>query len=193
MQYARLIDMAAAHYLANQDQVGRTGSTMTGTARRTGMAMVVLAVAPLLAQCAPAASAQDRRPPYWASISRNEAIMRRGPSTEMPARWAYRRLGLPLRVLAVREDWRRVADPDGETGWMHRRLLSAQRSAIVTGSVQPMYVGPDSSSPVAFRAEEGVVGRLGECRDGFCEFDVRGRIGWIAADGIWGDGSAATP
>lgn len=136
------------------------------------------------------AIAQDRRPPYWASINRTEAIMRRGPSSEMRAMWAYRRIGLPLRIIAVRGDWRQVQDPDGITGWMHRRLLTGQRTAIVTGGLQPIYETASSDAAVSYRAEQGVVGRLGECRGGFCEFDVRGRSGWIAADGIWGDGRA---
>ncbi len=116
--------------------------------------------------------------------------MRRGPSTQMRAMWDYRRVGLPLRIIAVREDWRQVQDPGGVTGWMHKRLLSGQRTAIVTGDLQPMHEAPDSESVASYRAEAGVVGRLGECRNGWCEFDVSGRYGWIAADGIWGDGAA---
>lgn len=116
--------------------------------------------------------------------------MRRGPSTLMPAMWEYRRMGLPLRIIAVRDDWRQVEDPTGVTGWMHKRLLSGQRTAIVTGGVRPMHVSPDSSSPVAYRADAGVVGQLGECQAGWCRFNVTGRAGWIAADHIWGDGPA---
>lgn len=115
--------------------------------------------------------------------------MRRGPSTEMRAMWQYQRLDLPMLIIAVRGDWRQVRDPEGVTGWMHKRLLSGRRTAIVTSDRQPMHVEPDSGSPVAYRAEEGVVGRLGECTNGWCEFDVRGRYGWISTDGIWGDGA----
>lgn len=138
----------------------------------------------------PDASAQDRRPPYWASINRPEAIMRRGPSTLMPAMWEYRRMGLPLRIIAVRGDWRQVEDPTGVTGWMHKRLLTGQRTAIVTGTVRPMHVDANGASGIAYRAEPGVVGRLGECRGDWCRFDVDGRSGWIAAGHIWGDGPA---
>lgn len=116
--------------------------------------------------------------------------MRRGPSSDMRAMWLYQRIDLPMRVVAVRGDWRQVEDPEGVTGWMHERLLSGQRTAIVTGTMQPMHVDAGGDSPVAYRAETGVVGRLGECRAGWCEFDVRGRYGWIAAEGIWGEGPA---
>ncbi|MEQ1509805.1 MAG: SH3 domain-containing protein [Sphingopyxis sp.] len=132
---------------------------------------------------------QNRAPPYWASINRAEAIMRRGPSSEMPAMWAYRRVGLPLRVVAVRGDWRQVRDPDGTTGWMHKRLLTGTRTAIVIDGTQSMHESPSADAVVSYRVEAGVVGRLGECRNGYCDFDVRGQTGWIAADGIWGEGA----
>ncbi|MEQ1724542.1 MAG: SH3 domain-containing protein [Sphingopyxis sp.] len=151
--------------------------------------LTLLTATILVLSMAASVSAQNRRAPYWASINRSEAIMRRGPSSEMRAMWAYRRIGLPLRVIAVRGDWRQVQDPDGITGWMHKRLLTGRRTAIVTDGPQPMYEGASSDSAVSYRAEEGVVGRLGECRGGYCEFDVRGRSGWIDAGAIWGDGA----
>ncbi len=135
----------------------------------------------------PQAQAQASRPPYWASITQVPAIMRRGPSRDMPALWQYVRDDLPVRVTAVYQDWRRIEDPNGTVGWMHSRLLSAARTAIVTGNLRAMRVSPDARSPVAYRAEPGVVGRISDCDNGWCMFDVKGRAGWIEADHIWGD------
>ncbi len=132
-------------------------------------------------------SAQTARPPYWASITQVPAIMRRGPSREMPAVSQYVRDDLPVRVVAVYQDWRRIEDPDGNAGWMHSRLLSAARTAIVTGNIRPMRISPDATAPIAYRAEPGVVGRLSDCGNGWCMLDVKGRAGWIEADHIWGD------
>lgn len=136
---------------------------------------------------AASAQAQAQRPPYWASINRNEAIMRRGPSSEIRAMWLYRRMDLPLKVLAVRDDWRQVEDPSGVRGWMHRRLLSSRRTAIVVDDVAAMRVSPDADAAVAYRAEPGVVGRITDCGNGWCLFDVRGRSGYVRGDAIWGD------
>jgi SH3-like domain-containing protein len=38
-------------------------------------------------------------------------------------------------------------------------------------------------------AEPGVVGRLGECADGWCRFEVTGREGWVRAERLWGAGA----
>ena len=136
----------------------------------------------------PAAAQTPPRPvPYWASISSGRAMMRTGPGQTYPGTWLYVRPDLPIRVIEIYHDWRKVADPDGTTGWMLVRLLSDQRTAIVRrGAPRPLREAPDESSPVRFRAEPGVVGRLSRCAGGWCRFDVRGRNGYIRVDQIWG-------
>jgi SH3-like domain-containing protein len=155
--------------------------------RLLGGAAVVLSLSTIGASVPQSAIAQANRPPYWASITQVPAIMRRGPSRDMPAIWQYVRDDLPVRVTAVYQDWRRVEDPSGTVGWMHRRLLSAARTAIVTGNLRPMRVSPDASAAIAYRAEPGVVGRISDCGNGWCMLDVKGQAGWIETDHIWGD------
>ncbi len=75
----------------------------------------------------------QQKTPYWASIEEPEARMRTGPSTEFPVKWIYKRQNLPLKVVAVHSVWRKVEDPDGDQGWMHVRLLSPKRTAVITG------------------------------------------------------------
>lgn len=129
----------------------------------------------------------QKEPPYWASIDEPQARMRTGPSTEFPTMWMYQRERLPLKIVARYQSWRKVEDPDGTQGWMHARLLSASRTAIVIGEVRPMRSEPRDDAPLAWRAEPGVVGRITECTEDYCLFDVRGRRGYIRTDHIWGD------
>ena len=147
----------------------------------------ILAAAALLAAVGPAAAQSDVELPYWASISVDEARMRKGPSPDVPVIWEYRRKDLPVKVVARFETWRKIEDPDGTQGWMAARLLSRTRTAIVTGEIRPMREAAGLSAAVAYRAEPGVVGRITDCADGWCRFDVKGRSGWIQTDHIWGD------
>ena len=140
-----------------------------------------------LAVVGPASAQSDPELPYWASISVDEARMRKGPSPDVPVLWEYRRKDLPVKVIARQENWRRIEDPDGTRGWMAARLLSRTRTAIVTGETRPMREEPSATAPVAYRAEPGVVGRISDCKDGWCRLDVKGRKGWIQTDHIWGD------
>lgn len=147
----------------------------------------IIAAAALIAVVGPAAAQSDPELPYWASINVDEARMRKGPSPDVPVTWEYRRKDLPVRVIARFETWRKIEDPDGTTGWMAARLLSRTRTAIVIGGIQAMRKEPGLSSAVSYRAEAGVVGRITDCKDGWCLFDVKGRKGWIQTDHIWGD------
>ena len=141
-------------------------------------AMTVMAVS---------APAQQPRPvPYWASIAAGDALMRSGPGRNFPATWRYRRADLPVKVVQVHETWRKIREMDGTEGWMAAALLSAERTALVIGGIAPMRAAPDGSSRLLWRAEPGVVGRIAHCASGWCEFDVKGRVGYIEAQHIWG-------
>lgn len=135
------------------------------------------------------ASAQNKRKtPYWASIDQKEARMRTGPSTEYPVKWLYKRKNLPVKVLDIHQDWRKIEDPDGDQGWMHVRLLSSVRTAIVTGSSNAkLFDEPSPSGKIAWRAEPGVVGRIDECGNNYCRMDIAGRAGYINVRYITGE------
>jgi SH3-like domain-containing protein len=136
---------------------------------------------------AAAPAQQQRQTPYWASIASGRAMMRSGPGQNYPGTWEYRRADLPIRVIEVYQDWRKIQDPDGTTGWMLVRLLSDRRTAIVRGEgPRPLHESPDENSTVRFRAEPGVVGRISHCADGWCELDVHGRGGYIRTSDLWG-------
>ncbi len=117
--------------------------------------------------------------------------MRTGPSTEYPTMWIYKRENLPVKILARYKAWRKVEDHEGTQGWMHARLLSATRTALVTGEegdVRTLRALPNGNAKIIWRVEPGVVGKMTECENGWCLLDVRGRQGYVNVDDIWGDG-----
>ena len=149
--------------------------------------VAVLAAAAATVAVSAAHAQRQRQTPYFASIASGQAMMRTGPGRNFPGTWLYRRADLPIRVVEVYQNWRRIEDPDGTRGWMLVSLLSDQRTAIVRGNApQAMHEEPNSNSAVRFRAEPGVVGRISRCADGWCHFDVHGRNGFIRVDTIWG-------
>ena len=143
----------------------------------------------LLLTMAVPAFAQDKQPPYWASIASGEAMMRTGPGRNYPGTWLYQRRDLPVRVLKLYPNWRLIEDPDGAKGWMLVTLLSDHRTAIVKpGDPRDIRLKPDPASPVRYRAEHGVVGRIDKCRDGWCRIEIDKRRGYIRTSDIWGVG-----
>ena len=128
-----------------------------------------------------------RKVPYYASISAGRARVRTGPARTYPASWLYQRADLPVKVVAIHKEWRKVADPDGTEGWMQANLMSSTRTAIVRGEVAiAMRDRPSESGRVQWRAAPGVVGRLSQCGNGWCRMDVKGQAGFVRVDALWG-------
>jgi SH3-like domain-containing protein len=145
------------------------------------MTMLLLANTP--------AAAQEKQPPYWASIASGQAMTRTGPGKTYPGVWLYQRRDLPIRVVKKYEHWRLIEDPDGARGWMLVTLLSDRRTAIVKpGDPRPIRAGPSEGASVRYLAEHGVVGRIDKCASGWCRMEVAKRRGYIRTSDIWGVG-----
>jgi SH3-like domain-containing protein len=143
----------------------------------------------LIVAAAVPAAAQDKQPPYWASIASGEAMTRKGPGRNYPGSWLYKRRDLPVRVLKLYPSWRLIEDPDGARGWMLVTLLSDRRTAIVRkGEPRAVRADPSDSAKVRYRAEQGAVGRIEQCRDGWCRITFGTREGHIRTTDIWGVG-----
>ena len=145
-----------------------------------------IAAALVIAVAAPAA-AQEKQPPYWASIASGEAMMRTGPARNYPGTWLYKRRDLPVRVLKTYPNWRLIEDPDGTKGWMLVSLLSDRRTAIVRpGAPRPVRAEPWDGAKVRYLVEHGVVGRIDHCKGGWCRMSVGKKEGYVQATDIWG-------
>ncbi|MEO5577512.1 MAG: SH3 domain-containing protein [Sphingomicrobium sp.] len=145
-----------------------------------------LLVIALLCAAVPA-TAQDKVPPYWASIASGEAMIRTGPGRNYPGTWLYKRRDLPVRVIKIYSSWRLIEDPDGTRGWMLVTLLSDRRTALVKpGQPRPIHEKRDRASRVAYLVEPGVVGRIEDCDGNWCKLAVAKRAGWIAQGDIYG-------
>ena len=167
---------------AAAERAGKSRRRPSGLSRRVPAVMALF----LLALATPAA-AQDKTPPYWASIASGEAMMRTGPGRNYPGIWLYKRRDLPVRVVKTYPNWRMIEDPEGTRGWMLVTLLSDTRTAIVRpGGPRPIHTEASGRSPVRYRAEPGVVGRIERCRAGWCRIRIGTREGYIDIADIWG-------
>ncbi len=126
--------------------------------------------------------------PRYVSLKTNEGNARRGPGLTHRIDWVFTLAGMPLRVTAEYENWRRVEDADGAGGWVHYSLLSSARAALVTQDMAEFLVQPEDGAAVVFQAEYGVVGRLLECGAEWCRMSVDGEKGWARKAAIWGVG-----
>ncbi|MEL7188868.1 MAG: SH3 domain-containing protein [Pseudomonadota bacterium] len=135
----------------------------------------------------PQVSAQRDTLPEWRSLRFEEVRMRVGPSQDYPIEWVYKRQGLPVKVIRKREAWSLVVDHEGTQGWIADSQLSGTRGAMITGEgVTELRAEPSQEAGILWRAEPGVVGKLGPCQMEWCEIDVEGRAGWVVRQRLWG-------
>lgn len=124
--------------------------------------------------------------PRFVTLKGNEGNARRGPGLTHRIDWVFTREGMPLKITAEYEHWRRVEDIDGAGGWVHYSLLSGVRSVLVAQDMAQAFSRPDPQSDVLYQSELGVVGRMLECVPDWCRIAIEGEKGWIATSALWG-------
>jgi len=126
--------------------------------------------------------------PRFVSLRADEVNMRAGPSVRYPVEWVYKRQNLPVEVIAEFDTWRKVRDPFGGQGWIHRSMLSSKRTAVVIGKVRTLRLRPDTRSQAVANVEPNVVGKLIGCEkeELWCRLEFNGYDGWLRRKEIWG-------
>lgn len=124
--------------------------------------------------------------PRYVSLKGSEGNARRGPGLTHRIDWVFTRPGMPLRITAEHENWRRVEDAEGAGGWVHYSLLSGVRNVLIAAPMVDLHTRPDPGAPVAVQAEEGVIARILECRSGWCRLNAAGEKGWAPVTALWG-------
>ena len=157
---------------------------------------IVMALMPAAAAVAqdtaegPAIGPETNLPlPRFVSLRAAEANVRRGPSLSHRIDWVFKRQDMPLQIIAEYGHWRRVIDRDGQGGWVHYRMLSGARTAIVEGIDQvALRARPDENATENAMLEQGVIGRLGACELEWCQLQAGGYRGWVQRAYLWGVG-----
>ena len=124
--------------------------------------------------------------PRFASLKSDNAFVRTGPSMDYPIKWIYKRHGLPVEIVQEYDAWRKIKDPSGETGWVHKLLLSGSRTAIVE-SKEPLkaFDSEDQKKLVAL-LEPGTISKVEECSPFMCRLKFGTYEGWAEKKFLWG-------
>lgn len=124
--------------------------------------------------------------PRFASLRSDEANVRTGPGTRYPVEWVFKRKGMPVEIVAEFENWRKIRDWQGASGWVHQSLLSGKRGFIVPSKTANLYKTPAPSAAVEAKLEPEVTGEIRSCADDWCRVSVSGISGWVRRTSLWG-------
>lgn len=145
------------------------------------------APAPVAAPPAPTLGPVTHLPlPRFVSLKTNEGNARRGPGLTHRIDWVFTRAGMPLRITAEHEHWRRIEDQDGMGGWVHYSLLSGARSVLITEDMAELRESADPRAAVVAQAEMGVIGKVLRCTEDWCRISADGEKGWLPKTALWG-------
>jgi SH3-like domain-containing protein len=127
--------------------------------------------------------------PRFASLKSDHAFVRTGPSMDYPIKYVYKREGLPVQIIQEFDAWRKIKDPAGESGWVHKLLLSGTRTAMTGEAVTSVFKNPDGESLIA-EIEKGVIVTMDECNGTWCliRFGTQEsqQKGWVSQKNMWG-------
>ncbi len=124
--------------------------------------------------------------PRFASLDATEANLRTGPGLRYPIRWVVTREGLPIEIIREFDVWREIRDIDGDEGWVHKSMLSGNRTAIVQNQIRTIFKKPDRGARPVAKLEPGVIVDLDRCEEEWCYVKVAGYRGWLKRSEIWG-------
>ncbi|WP_425471638.1 SH3 domain-containing protein [Tabrizicola piscis] len=138
-------------------------------------------------QCQPDVGCVTNLPlPRYVSLKGSEGNARRGPGLTHRIDWVFTRAGMPLKITAEFENWRRVEDNEGAGGWVHYSLLSGVRTVLVTLDMAEFRDAPSETATVVAQAEMGVIGRVQACTLDWCRVALDGQRGWVQKSAVWG-------
>lgn len=147
-----------------------------------------------------AANGGSRLPtPRFVSLKSDRVNLRKGPGTDYPTAWVFRRVGLPVEIINEFEGWRQVRDAENTTGWVLQSMLSGRRTAIVlpwettadgastagSGQAALRNDSRDNANPVAV-LEAGVIADVRSCDGKWCQITVGDYRGYLEQKKLWG-------
>jgi SH3-like domain-containing protein len=127
--------------------------------------------------------------PRFVSLKASPANLRVGPGVDYSVEWVLLRPGIPLEIYQQYDNWRRVRDWNGTSGWIFAPLLSGRRTAVIApwskGNVA-LRKKPTSDSPIISWLEPGVGVKLRRCDGIWCRVALDSMSGFIKQIDLWG-------
>ena len=120
------------------------------------------------------------------SISKSFVNMRSGPGMDSTIIWRLPK-GYPLKVIKSKNEWVKVQDFEGFTGWVHKSLVSNKSYSIVKKDGVNVRSGPGTKYRVVGVADYGTVFRVVKRDKGWVKIKLaNGSTGWIYKKLLWG-------
>ena len=124
----------------------------------------------------------------WAerlSVSNPIANIRSGPGNNYDILWQVEKYH-PLLILEKSGNWYHFRDFEGDSGWIHRSLLSNTPTVITKSETCNIREGPGTSSKIVFTVGKGIPFKIIEKKENWIHIQhADGDQGWIHKSLVW--------
>jgi SH3-like domain-containing protein len=155
----------AVHILASSGGAAKAADTKETPAQRRGSGLPI---------------------PRFASLRSDEVNVRTRPGTRYPVDWVFKRKSMPVEIVAEYDNWRKIRDWQGASGWVHQSLLTGKRSFLIAGKAASLHKTPSASAEVVAKLEPEVLGEIRSCSGDWCRVKTSVISGWIERTDLWG-------
>lgn len=126
--------------------------------------------------------------PRFMSTKSNESNVRIGPNKKKYHVCLILKQKVPLKILDEQGDWRLIEDWEGETGWIHKRLLTDKLQAIIIIKVANIYAKPSTNISIIAKAPKHVILPITDCDITWCKTTISSinTQGYIQKTDFWG-------
>jgi SH3-like domain-containing protein len=128
--------------------------------------------------------------PYYVAIKSDKVNSHVGPGKIYKVVFEYVQKYLPLMVVARYDNWRKIKDPDGDEGWVHKSMLSPKRFVITKNNLSQFMSESNETSQLIAQIKKNFVMELLSVRGNWCKtaFTWHGIkfTGWVKKNDVFG-------
>ncbi|WP_068310886.1 SH3 domain-containing protein [Polycladidibacter hongkongensis] len=129
--------------------------------------------------------------PRFVSLKSDKVNVRGGPGMDHSIVWTFVKVRLPVEITQEYDNWYKIRDWEGKSGWVFKTLLTGYRSALVTPwedapAKTPLRRRPGPNEPIVAYLEPYVLAGVLECKDGYCRISGKDFEGWIDQERLFG-------
>ncbi len=121
----------------------------------------------------------------YGSVSKDGINVRSGPDTNAEIYWEVFK-DFPLKIVQHKNQWAKVEDFEGDTGWIYAPLISDKKTVIIKVKKANIRVGPGENYEIVASALYGVVFDAGKTDGEWLQISHSdGTKGWIHKSLVW--------
>ena len=122
----------------------------------------------------------------YMSLKPNKVNLRSGPNKDFSILYTYELRFMPVKIVVEYDNWFKIVDKDGDSGWISEQLLSKARTIITLNDMQLLYSNYNKEAYPIYRVEKNVVAKLLKCKENRCKVKIKKIKGWFDKNTIWG-------